>query len=825
MPMGRRFYVTILALLCCGATVHAHAQPASASDELHRYQRLITDAKASMIVDPARAVDQAYQARQRALSLPQTPDKPMMIATAGWMQGEAYLRLSDFRRALPLINSAYVIAVRDQKPSKLLGDVLISKGVLASNQPDAAAALSYFQRAYNVFRKIGDDRSQAIALVNIATLYNIGNNFEIAVRYYKQALEIYDGDAQFLISVYNNRGINLKELRKYAEAKREFDTALNLSHELRSVPLEIQVLRNIARNFLEGGKLEQADHAIFRGMALSANEKSDPSRVLFLGIAAQAALQHGQLAKAKHLIDAAFFNVDIEHTNPAFQYNHRTAYEIYKAAGQPEKALAHLEALKRINDEATKLASSTNTALMAARFDYANQNLKIARLKAETLQRNVELERTRARTQRIIFSGIVLAAIAGVLLLAASLLIIWRSRNEVKAANVELEATNAALGKALSAKTEFLATTSHEIRTPLNGILGMTQVMLADAALAEPVRDRIGVVHGAGLTMRALVDDILDVAKMETGNLVLEKIRFDLPATLRDVSRLWEEQARARGIDFVLDIARCPECIIGDSARIRQLVFNLLSNAMKFTSQGSVTIRATTTEDDRLAIAVADTGIGIPVDKQADIFESFRQVDASTTRQFGGTGLGLTICRNLARAMGGEVSVKSAPGQGSEFLITLPLVRPAEPEGIEPADAQPPALLIIDNNPISRSMLRAVFEKRAERVVFAAGAKDACTALANDRVSRVLIDEATIKAEPAPMTALARIAGRARAVDARAAVMWTRPEEAERKALAATGIEMIAAKPIAAVELMKMLYPDPASEAPGAAPVLTSQAA
>jgi len=318
------------------------------------------------------------------------------------------------------------------------------------------------------------------------------------------------------------------------------------------------------------------------------------------------------------------------------------------------------------------MAASTNTALMAARFDDANKHAKIAKRKAKAAIQSAADEKSWAQQQRTVFAGIMLASLVGVAMLVYGLVTIRRSRNELRATNIDLAATNSALEKALAAKTEFLATTSHEIRTPLNGILGMTQVMLADKNLAPATRDRLTVVHGAGITMRALVDDILDVAKMETGNLTVEEVPLDLRETLGEVSRLWEGQAVARGIRFQVDLEECPVMIEGDAARLRQIVFNLLSNALKFTAEGMVTLGARETDDGRLRIAVSDTGIGIPADKLNVIFDSFKQVDAGTTRKFGGTGLGLAIVRDVAELYGGQVILGESDDLGG-LLVTLVL--------------------------------------------------------------------------------------------------------------------------------------------------------
>ncbi|RYD25278.1 MAG: hypothetical protein EOP89_09530, partial [Lysobacteraceae bacterium] len=499
-------------------------------------------------------------------------------------------------------------------------------------------------------------------------------------------------------------------------------------------------------------------------------------------------------------------------------------YDIFTAAGDSPAALVHLQALKRLDDAGTKLATDTKTALMAARFDFANQELRISQLKASELQRSIAFERTQARTQRNIFIATGAAVAVVIALLAIGLVTIRRSRDQVRAANDDLATTNSALGKALAAKTEFLATTSHEIRTPLNGILGMTQVMLADPTLPADMRDRLGVVHGAGITMRALVNDILDVAKMETGNLTIEAAPFDVCATVTDAARMWEEQARAKGLSFTVDVGGCPAMIMGDAARVRQIVFNLLSNALKFTKTGHVALSIQVGDDDRLRVGVTDSGIGIPADKIEEIFESFRQADAGTTRQFGGTGLGLSICRNLARAMGGDVSVSSIVGQGATFTLVLPLVR-ADSKAVDIVETDTrPGTLIVDRNPITRSMFKTLLAPHGGPITFAASVDEAVTRLADGDIARVLIDDATVRVGDDALGGLSRVAEAAYISGAETTLLWPVAAEKEREELLRTGITRVVAKPVSGGALIAMMF-DGSVSANGVNPDLVSHAA
>lgn len=783
------------------------AQVVQTSLPMTQIAKLLATAKEAMRANPAAAAVVARRAEAAIRRIEVTENAQLRLAEAYWLQAEAKLRLNEPEHAAPLIEKALTIITKKSRNSKLHADILISHGQLDIHYAKVGSALADFQLAHNIYRWRGETRSQAIALQQIASLYREADDVETAMKYDVQSAEIYKGDSGLEISNFNNRGNYFVEKGRYAEAEVQYKLARQAARKINSIGLEARVVRNIARAQLRANKLYDAEQTIATGMRLTANGDGAASRDQILAISAQLALQRGQVQRAASAITSTFKGVDLTETSLSFRDAHETAYKTFSRLGRADLALRHLEALKRLDDKTAKLAASTNTALMAARFDDANKDAKIATLKANEAMQSAAFEKARARQQRVIFIGVVLATLVGVGMLIFGLITIRRSRNDVRAANVDLAATNAALEKALAAKTEFLATTSHEIRTPLNGILGMTQVMLADQGLGAATRDRLTVVHGAGVTMRALVDDILDVAKMETGNLTLETVPLDLPTTLREVSRLWEDQARARGIAFVVDLGESPVMIEGDPARLRQIVFNLLSNALKFTAQGTVTLKATTTDDQRLCIEVSDTGIGIPADKLDIIFDSFRQVDAGTTRKFGGTGLGLSICRNLARAMGGDVIVSSTPGEGSRFAVTLPLVLANTADTADGAGACGPSLLIVDRNPISRSMLRALLSPQAGDVAFASSIDDAVRQIADHAPSQVLIDDATVRAESNVDVSLTLIAAAAIVKGARVSLLWQSADDAERGRLMASGIAQIITKPIGGAELVHALYP------------------
>lgn len=451
-----------------------------------------------------------------------------------------------------------------------------------------------------------------------------------------------------------------------------------------------------------------------------------PSRALAYARTGQLALARRDLAEIRRREAAGLFREE------GFSEVPRVEAALLFAEGRTREAFQQLEAYHKAQDVQTARRFSAGIGQVTGDMQ---EQLADRRRQLDTARTNAQLHRDVISSQRWI------VGIAVVFFLTAAGLLVWQWRSAG-----HLRLARRAAEEASRSKSDFLANMSHEIRTPLNGVVAMADA-LARSDLGPREREMVDIVRSSSGTLERLLSDILDTAKIESGQIAIEPAPFHLADVVRETAALWRPSAEAKGVDLTIGIpAEAERLVHGDAVRIRQILTNLVSNALKFTAEGEVRLIVEDAPDDRVRFTVTDTGVGFEPEQKARIFGRFHQADGSITRRFGGTGLGLAISRELAGLMGGALDCESQPGVGSRFWFETPLPlaeavaadAPAIPEGN--VEAVPLRILLADDHPANRKVIEVLLSGACADLVCVADGRQALDAFQDGGFDLVLMD-------------------------------------------------------------------------------------
>jgi signal transduction histidine kinase len=692
-----RVYQLLLLLIAVGfADASLAREPVPDLDEPSAqdwsgFDHLIDEAKTAMMGDPALAHARAIEAEKLASNHLPSAARNKALATVYWLQSEALLRLNKVPEAEPAIAKALQLAGQDGVESKLDGDLLLTNGNLAALKGDFGVALKHFQDAFDVFNRVAEPRSQAIALQSIGSIYADARSFDRVLEYYDRASRAFSADPSLELSSANNRATAFQELERYDEALTQYERAFEISKELNSPLLQARILTNIAAVRVLKNQLHLAQDACDRALALLSSESDAAWSQFVWGIEARIALRSGNVTRAVELTTRAFEGVDIDATTTPYKDLHAIAFEVLWAAKNYELARRHHAAFDRLDDQGRDVAASTNLALMGAQFDFASQQLEIAHLKASELEKDVALAQSEATQRAIMLLAVSLIGIGAVIWFTSA----YRSARKhaerlralvhdlngeiVQRIQTERELVDAKdrAEAANRAKSQFLANMSHELRTPLNAILGFSDMISMEVLGAignSTYRDYARDIHRSGAHLLGILSDLLDMARIESGKVALDEAAFDISESLEECLKTCRQQANAsqktlafRGHEDLL--------IRADERLLRQAVSSLLSNALKFTPAGGQIELRIENGMGGLGIVVSDTGCGIPPEKLKLILEPFGQVADAFARDQGGIGLGLPIAKAIAELHGGTLSLQSEIDRGTTARIHLPAER------------------------------------------------------------------------------------------------------------------------------------------------------
>jgi signal transduction histidine kinase/class 3 adenylate cyclase len=608
---------------------------------------------------------------------------PWVTALANYQYAVLERQKGNYSGALIYIGK-YLDFWQERNDPNAVADGLYQKAIILDDIGSSEESLNIYYSILKIYEARKDSYSVATTLNAIGEILKKTGKVDAAMEQYNKALEIFEsrGDKVDIANCYYNIGDSYLLKGDFDRAFDFFNKSLALDRELKSDWGMAYDLESIGKVYSR--KTDYAKALDYHQQALGIREQLGQQRELSMSyyeLGHNQYLLHRYSQGRDNLLKAVKIAEEIGAKTELRKY-YNAISRLYEAEGDLKKALAYKDKFISLNDSLFNETKSGQIEELQVRFDTEKKQAEILALQKDA--QITELQLKRQKTLRNIIIGIALAVILFAIILFNRYTYRQKMRKESEEKRrlileeqrkTELEKNRVAeLRKIDKLKDEFLANTSHELRTPLNGIIGLTDSLKDGVAgkLAPKVMENLEMISNSGKRLAHLVNDILDFSRLKNSDLELDIRPVDLHATADVVLKLLEPLFKDKGLTGINEIPEKNILVAADENRLQQILYNLIGNSIKFTHEGSIRIFCKEKEG-MLAISVSDTGIGIEKDKFSDIFKSFEQADGSTARQYGGTGLGLAVTKQLVELHGGSIAVDSAPGQGAIFTFTLPL--------------------------------------------------------------------------------------------------------------------------------------------------------